>query len=210
MRAKLIHEMNTVIELSNLSKQLAPIDGFLHELEGYALLRLAASGPGVGAIVEIGSYLGKSTCWLASGSKSTLREKVTAVDHFKGSPEHQKGGGAESAVLINEGTTFEQFKKNVRDMGLDDYVEPIVAPSAEAVKGWDRPIRLLFIDGDHSYESTKRDFNSWSPFVIPGCPIAFHDVEVSEGVTQVYRELLQGGYEHEFTVASLAVVREKG
>jgi predicted O-methyltransferase YrrM len=35
---------------------------------------------------------------------------------------------------------------------------------------------FLFIDGDHSYEGVKRDFEMYSPFVRPGGLIAFHDI----------------------------------
>ena len=66
-----------------LENRFKKIEGFLFPLEGYTLMMLAANGAGEGEIVEIGSYKGKSTCWLATGSKGAGREKVTAVDHFK-------------------------------------------------------------------------------------------------------------------------------
>lgn len=34
----------------------------------------------------------------------------------------------------------------------------------------------LFIDGDHSYEGVKQDFEMYSPLVRPGGVIAFHDI----------------------------------
>jgi predicted O-methyltransferase YrrM len=37
-------------------------------------------------------------------------------------------------------------------------------------------IDFLMIDGDHSYEGVKRDFEMYSPLVTPGCPVAFHDI----------------------------------
>jgi cephalosporin hydroxylase len=39
-----------------------------------------------------------------------------------------------------------------------------------------RPIDVLFIDGDHTYEGALRDFELYSPFVRPGGLIAFHDI----------------------------------
>src|ERR1700761_7895342 len=65
------------------------IDGYLKGKEGYALMLLAMGGPGRGAIVEIGSFKGRSTCFLALGTKLAGREKVIAIDHFRGSAEHQ-------------------------------------------------------------------------------------------------------------------------
>jgi cephalosporin hydroxylase len=39
-----------------------------------------------------------------------------------------------------------------------------------------RPIDFLFIDGDHSYEGVKADFEIYSPLVKEGGLIAFHDI----------------------------------
>jgi len=38
------------------------------------------------------------------------------------------------------------------------------------------PLDLLFIDGDHSYEGVKADFDNYSPLVRPGGLIVFHDI----------------------------------
>jgi predicted O-methyltransferase YrrM len=40
----------------------------------------------------------------------------------------------------------------------------------------DRQLDFLFIDGDHSYEGVKQDFELYSPFVRTGGIIAFHDI----------------------------------
>ena len=162
------------------------LEGWLRCLEGYTLSMLAADGGGNGEIVEIGSWMGKSTYCLAAGSRSKGRECVTAVDHFQGSPENQ-----EEKVILEEGSTYRRFRHNIEAMGVADWIDPIVAPSEQAVLGWNRPIRLLFIDGDHSYAASKRDFECWSPFVHRDGLIAFHDVEASEGVSAFYRELLE-------------------
>lgn len=45
--------------------------------------------------------------------------------------------------------------------------------SLEAVKSWNKPIGVLFIDGDH--DMAGEDFNAWEKFVIPGGVILFHD-----------------------------------
>jgi predicted O-methyltransferase YrrM len=44
-----------------------------------------------------------------------------------------------------------------------------------AVLAW-RPIDLLFIDGDHTFDGAARDFALYSPLVRPGGLIAFHDI----------------------------------
>jgi predicted O-methyltransferase YrrM len=63
--------------------RLENVFGYLEDIEGYALKLLAEKGPGNGEIIEIGSFMGKSTCWLAAGiSQKHTTERVTAINHF--------------------------------------------------------------------------------------------------------------------------------
>ena len=129
------------------------------------------------------------------------------MDHFAGSPEHQAGAKSECDVIVKTGSTLDIFRKNIRDHGFESVVETIVSPSLEAAKNWDGPIRLLFIDGDHSYESTRDDFLAWSPYVINHGWVAFHDIGNAEGSTRFYEELDKGDNEYEVagTVGSLGL-----
>jgi hypothetical protein len=65
--------------------------------------------------------------------------------------------------------------------------------SLDAERGWREPIRLLFIDGDHSYEALRADFSAWAPHVEGNGLIAFHDVGVWPGVSRFYSELVAEG-----------------
>jgi predicted O-methyltransferase YrrM len=207
----LFYRMGIAADFKALESALAGVEGHLNPAEGYALMQLAAHGAGTGEIVEIGSFMGLSTCWLALGAKSGGREPVTAVDHFKGSKEHQAGRRHECAVLVEQGSTYPRFLENIERAGVKDQVRPVVATSEEAAKSWDRPIRLLFIDGDHRYESTRRDFELWSRFVVEGGYIAFHDVDTWPGVTRFYHELVeQGGFQEVFAALALRIVRKTG
>ena len=61
-----------------------------------------------------------------------------------------------------------------------------------ALKG--RKIDFLFIDGDHTYEGVKRDFETYSPFVRKGGIVAFHDICASGegvGVQRFWEEIRQ-------------------
>ncbi len=46
---------------------------------------------------------------------------------------------------------------------------------------------FLFIDGDHTYEGVRGDFEMYSPLVRKGGLIAFHDIAQSGGSREVYR-----------------------
>ena len=48
------------------------------------------------------------------------------------------------------------------------------------------PLELLFIDGDHTYEGAKADFERWSAFVRPDGHLLFHDAVDAGGYGNVY------------------------
>jgi predicted O-methyltransferase YrrM len=55
---------------------------------------------------------------------------------------------------------------------------------------WDKPIDILFIDGDHTYEGAKADFEKYSKFVKPGGIIFMHDVSHHRyGVKECWAEI---------------------
>jgi predicted O-methyltransferase YrrM len=60
----------------------------------------------------------------------------------------------------------------------------------------DRKLDLLFIDGDHSYEGVRRDYELYGPLVAPGGVVAFHDIVPGEpsyvgGVPRFWSEIKQ-------------------
>ncbi len=188
-----------------VTARFSGIEGFLQADEGYALFLAAMHGPGVGAIVEIGSFKGRSTCFLAAGAKLGGRERVIAIDHFRGSPEHQAGGSHAIREIIETGSTLGVFKHNLESVGLTDQVEIIVANSIDAAHSWSAKIRLLFIDGDHDYDSTKADFDAFARHLCPNALVCFHDVDGWPGVTRFCRHDLPAlGWRQLFRIQSLA------
>ena len=61
-----------------------------------------------------------------------------------------------------------------------DSHDPQTVRSLDGLRG---SVDLLFIDGDHSYEGVRADFENYSPLVRPGGLIAFHDVDSSNNPT---------------------------
>jgi predicted O-methyltransferase YrrM len=161
--------MDPMIE--EIKKSTKHVPGFLRDAEAVLLFKLAKSCTGKGVIVEIGSYKGKSTIWLAKGSQAGHRVKVYAIDP------HER-----------DRWTFGEFKKNIFEAGIADLVVPLVATSKRAALDFADPVEMIFIDGDHQYESVQRDFELWFPKVIEGGVMAFHDTTGFEGPKRVVAE----------------------
>jgi predicted O-methyltransferase YrrM len=143
------------------------IDGWLSIPEGIALYQLARRCSALGAIVEIGSWRGKSTVWLAKGSLAGARAPVFAVDPHVGSPEHHETFG--------EVWTYDDFIRNVEQAGVREIIVPKVTTSEEAARSFDAPVGLVFIDGAHDYASARSDWMLWTEHVVEGGVVAFHD-----------------------------------
>ena len=208
---KIYNELKNAIDKGEDLDIFKEIRGFLAPEEGYSLMLMSALGEGEGEVVEIGSFLGKSTCYLAMGLKARKKGCVYAVDHFQGSPEHQVGKKHEEPSLVKEGTLLYQFYRNLQFYGLQDYVKPLVSESTKPAHNWQKPIRLLFIDGDHSYDATRRDFENWAIHVPDYGYIVFHDVGPSwPGVTKFFNQIINSNsYKLRLSVGSVRVVQAK-
>jgi len=155
------------------------VKGFLDPDEGRALHAAAAAAPGNSPCLEVGSYCGKSTVWL--GAACAERGAILfAVDHHRGSEEHQPGEEYHDPALATaDGSaldTFPEFRANMDRAGLADTVVPIVAPSAVAARGWATPLSFVFIDGGHSMEAALADYRAWAPHLMIGGVLAIHDI----------------------------------
>jgi predicted O-methyltransferase YrrM len=168
-------------ETDRIKEITGKMDGWLAEGEGLLLYNLAKKCS-KGVIVEIGSWKGKSTIWLASGSKKGKNARVYAIDPHIGSPEHQK--------MFGKVWTFEEFKKNIKRAGVDDIIVPMVKKSEDAAKNFSKPVGLAFIDGDHEYDMVKLDYDLWFPKLVEGGVMAFHDTILRPGPAKIVEEKL--------------------
>jgi MMP 1-O-methyltransferase len=142
--------------------------GFLTEREGRFLILASACAPAEGAILEIGSFKGKSTVGLAAIARHYELGTVVAVDPHTAPSETDPS-------LKGQTTTWDDFLSTLRLAGLESYVEAHRAFSEDLGRTWDRPLRMLWIDGDHTYKGVKLDVDLFSPFLVEGAIIAFHD-----------------------------------
>jgi MMP 1-O-methyltransferase len=155
------------------------VTGFMPVDEGRALHDAALSYLDRGIAVEIGTYCGKSTVLL--GAAAHARDSVLyTVDHHHGSEEHQAGWDYHDASMVDTVSgrfdTLPTARHTLDEAGLDDNVVAVVGKSTVVARGWRTPLQLLFIDGGHSEEAARRDYEGWAKWVSIGGALIIHDV----------------------------------
>ena len=176
---------NDIVRVRQLTSE---IDGWLSDGEGELLYELAKGVPSGQAIVELGSWKGKSTVWLAKGTEAGQRNKVYSIDPHSGSRAHVSEG---------EMNTYTAFLTNLTKAGVQATVVPLVTNSDKAAQRWREGVGLLWIDASHEYEDVKRDFLSWEPHLLPGARVAFHDCD-KPGPAQAVKEYIN--HSNDFTI----------
>jgi len=146
------------------------IKGWMSEEE---LLWLHERAKEMSSIVEIGSWMGRSTYALLTGCKGN----VIAVDHFLGNKEEQF-----MLDLAKDDYVYKEFIKNV---GMFDNLIVERNSSLEtADKYKDKAFDMVFIDGSHLYRAVINDIRAWSPKtlkLICGHDYDFPDVKMAVG-----------------------------
>lgn len=201
---------------AGFSFDIEQVKGFLSAAEGDALFRSALETAGLGPALEIGSYCGKSTLYLAA-AMAERDGLVFAVDHHAGSEEHQRGEMFHDPALYDADTgrvdSFREFRQNLNRAGLLERVVPIVAGSGLAARYWTTPLGLVFIDGGHSLDAALTDYRCWSCHIVRGGILAIHDVYANaEDGGQAPRAIWQlardsGLFEVTDQIDSLALLR---
>jgi len=155
------------------------VKGFLHADEGACLYRLALDASALGPCLEIGSYCGKSTLYLGTGVRDG-GGLLYALDHHRGSEEHQLGEEYHDADLfdaqVQRMDSLPAFRRTLALARLESAVVPVVASSAQAGRYWQTPLALVFIDGGHSLEAALTDYRTWATRILLGGYLAIHDI----------------------------------
>jgi cephalosporin hydroxylase len=118
-------------------------------------------------VVEIGTFHGGtlwSFCQLATSDAVLVSVDLPGGDF---------GGGYDEA----QSRRFRNFcchEQRVVTLPLDSHDPATVEDVRRELGG--EPVDLLFVDGDHTYEGVKRDFELYSPLVRSGGVVAFHDI----------------------------------
>lgn len=168
---------------SNLLSDVGSVVGYLAPNEMRFLALLAAYPCAEGDILEIGSFKGKSTIILAKASalagSGTI---VNAVDPMTAPCETDPSlEGSESSLA--------DFRNNIARHNVGEHIRLHQMLSHDLASFWNRPLRLLWIDGDHTYDGTLQDFRSFAPHLADKGIVAIHDVlHQFEGGPRVFLE----------------------
>ena len=129
-----------------------------------------------GDLLEIGSYLGASSCFLAMGINANQNvSTLFCVDTWEN-----------DAMSEGRRDTYQEFLKNTRQ--FSSTIHALRGTSEKIASLFDYKINLLFIDADHSYEKCRQDWLLWKPYLSPGSTVILHDIGWADGVKRVARE----------------------
>lgn len=170
------------------------IDGFFDFSGPYS--GFAFDAPDNAHFVEVGSWQGKSTIYLATQLRAMgKRFRLDAVDTWDGGrdaalhPKIAELGGADAL--------FNRFQNNVRRADFADYILPVRMDSVAAANQYaDESLDVVYLDGGHDYEQVRADLHAWYPKVKSGGIIAGHDFVFEhpvsrEGVVRAVLEFCQ-------------------
>lgn len=134
-------------------------------------------------IVDLGVDYGYSTFSFAVPNIGT----VYAIDLFEG----DKHTGIRN--------TYEEFTGNVKWLEEKHNISNIVVEKGlfnEIEKQWTQKIDILHIDGLHTYDAVKNDFETWEKYLTKDSVVLFHDIESFPEVKKFWSEL--SGHKYEF------------
>ncbi len=157
------------------------------EDEGLALADVArrATASGLGPLIELGAYRGRSTLFLTAGLVAAVeggapRGLCFSLDHHRGSEEMQAGWEHHDPSLTDARTgrmdSLPDWRRNMEDAGVEELVVGLIGDSPAIATVWRTQASLVFVDGGHGTGSAWADYRGWGPHVAPGGFLAFHDV----------------------------------
>jgi predicted O-methyltransferase YrrM len=124
-------------------------------------------------IVELGVDYGYSTFCFAAPSIGT----VYGIDWFNG--DYQTGYR----------NTYSDVMSNIERGGFNN-IEIITGRFEEVAKTWDKPIDILHIDGLHTYDNVRSDYETWTPFLRDGGIVLMHDtISFPDEVGKLYNNI---------------------
>jgi cephalosporin hydroxylase len=155
------------------------------------LFMLSATQQLKGDVIEIGSWQGRSTIFLAKGAQVSGNGRVYAIDHFLGNPGKESQYRARRRDLSDlQGL----FHDHVNLFNVAENIELMPMPSvAAAADLQSRSVRarLILIDGNHAFDAVMEDFKVLRPMLLPQGLVLFDDFSRAfPGVVKCVEELV--------------------
>jgi predicted O-methyltransferase YrrM len=155
----------------NASKKMGyPVSLFEDEI--WMLQRYARSIPPDRVIIEVGTRNGGSALAMATVTKC----QIITIDHL-----------ADPRISDYMYKEVPPLPEHWANYGVADQIEQVTCSSSHYVHDG-RPVGMVFIDGGHSKEAVKKDWELFSKLVEPGGYVLFHDTQIP-GVRAVVENL---------------------
>ncbi len=144
------------------------IDGHLTAREARFLYLLGAIPTAQGHVLEIGSFRGRSTVLLAQAAQQAGDGPIIACDPM--------GCPAPTDPQTDHPPDAASLMRTLQRHGVSEHVEFHPMRSQQLAEEWNRPLRLLWIDGDHTITGARADVETFARHLAPGAILAMHDV----------------------------------
>lgn len=183
----------TMVTKFNVPRRLFKIQSGSPPNVMVALADLASQVPADRAIVELGVFRGATAVMMAWGAGQGQGAHVWGIDAW------DLPGNTYGPPFTDPGSR-NWARYNVKAQGFASSVTLIHDFSTAAAERWPeigegRPVGLLFVDADHSYEGARGDVASWTPYLADDAVIAFDDYGHPDwpGVKQAVDEMVGEG-----------------
>lgn len=142
-------------------------------------------------IVELGTFKGTSLYSFAQAAKDgSLDTEIYAIDTWEGD-ENAGYFGNEVYDSVKDITRshYREVKTRLIRKTFDDALSDIK----------DGSVDILHIDGLHTFEAVKHDYETWSPKVKNNGIILFHDINIGDyGVWELWNNLKEENKDYSF------------
>ena len=193
-------------EMSNL-----PAGWLAEEAANYLRNAVAQVAKLEGDFMEIGSLFGRSSVTMGEPIKK-LKGRLWCIDTWDmeictALSKRLPANASYKPTWKEDNTTpFDTFKANIAGAKLKTVVRPLIGITADYISGWNRPLRLIFVDGNHEYGVVREDAQ-WRKFLVKDGIIAFHDYTnyTIPSVKKAIDDEMNGDAEFEFIAMAQSI-----
>ena len=151
------------------------IPGWTTREEAAALAQASYGLADDAVVVEVGSFLGKSSVVLAGARRLRGSGRLHCVDPFDGSGDAPSVSSYQAIVAQSPMTLRQRFDANISRAGLQRWVITHHSIAQTIARTWTAPIDMLFLDGDQSPSGARSAYESFAPYLKPGGILALHN-----------------------------------